>query len=198
MRFPKWSFPSMSTSRLSILPFVLVIVSSVAAYSSTANSPAREWHFSPAENLETIDLQLVNGATKSIDILAHTLVDRPLIEALNRASFRGVAVRIVLENNRFHQLEKFSSTLSTRVNLDSSHTILNGYVIDGVVVRTGSAEFSPSGLIYRNTWLDLARAPAAVSDFGKLFDSEFAKAVPIHRAQNQMVNGWSWASTSRH
>jgi phosphatidylserine/phosphatidylglycerophosphate/cardiolipin synthase-like enzyme len=61
-----------------------------------ARSPhaARRSTYGPGEDLERIDVALIGEAAKQIDMAAYVLTDRAVIEALRRASARGVKVRI--------------------------------------------------------------------------------------------------------
>ena len=56
--------------------------------------PPAEVHYSPGENLETIDVALIGEAAKQIDMAAYVLTDSAVVEALRAASARGVKVRI--------------------------------------------------------------------------------------------------------
>jgi phosphatidylserine/phosphatidylglycerophosphate/cardiolipin synthase-like enzyme len=55
--------------------------------------PAPVIHYAPAENLEHIDVELIDGARHEIDMAAYVLIDWPIMQALTRAADRGVTVR---------------------------------------------------------------------------------------------------------
>jgi phosphatidylserine/phosphatidylglycerophosphate/cardiolipin synthase-like enzyme len=84
----------MSPSLVLALPAILL----GAALERGANSAqppcpagaAAEIHYGPGEDLERIDVALLRGATKGIDMAAYVLTDSAVIEALRDASARGV------------------------------------------------------------------------------------------------------------
>jgi phosphatidylserine/phosphatidylglycerophosphate/cardiolipin synthase-like enzyme len=71
--------------------------------SSIAQPPspvgAAEIHYSPDEDLERIDVGLIGAATTQIDMAAYVLTDSAVIEALRKATERGVTVRIWRDAN---------------------------------------------------------------------------------------------------
>ena len=78
---------------------VLAIVAlCVAAFPAFAQEPPMPTiHYSPTENLERIDRDLIATATTSIDMAAYVLTDVAVMEALSSASLRGVRVRVYLD-----------------------------------------------------------------------------------------------------
>src|SRR5260370_33831080 len=58
---------------------------------------AQDVHFSPEERLDAIDRALIDSAKQSIDFASYSLTDIVVLDALNAAERRGVAVRIVLD-----------------------------------------------------------------------------------------------------
>jgi phosphatidylserine/phosphatidylglycerophosphate/cardiolipin synthase-like enzyme len=58
---------------------------------------AQEVHYSPEERLDAIDAALIGTAKNSIDLASYALTDPIVIDALNDAEHRGVAIRIVLD-----------------------------------------------------------------------------------------------------
>ena len=51
-----------------------------------------EVHYAPGEDLERIDVALIDGAAKQIDMAAYVLTDRAVVQALRRAAARGASV----------------------------------------------------------------------------------------------------------
>jgi phosphatidylserine/phosphatidylglycerophosphate/cardiolipin synthase-like enzyme len=70
-----------------------------------------EIHYAPNEDLERIDVALLGGAEKQIDMAAYVLTDRSVIEALREAAGRGVSVRIWRDAN---MAEGSATSTSTR------------------------------------------------------------------------------------
>jgi phosphatidylserine/phosphatidylglycerophosphate/cardiolipin synthase-like enzyme len=117
--------------------------------------PASGVHYSPGENLETIDVALIGEAAKQIDIAAYVLTDSAVIEALREASARGVKVRIWRDVNMAAKVGDFDveaqlggrvQGLELRSNAPGGELMhLKGYCEDHRLLRTGSANFNRSG-----------------------------------------------------
>jgi PLD-like domain len=95
--------------------------------------PAPTVHYSPAENLEHIDVSLIDGARHEIDFAAYVLTDWPVMQALKRAADRGVKVRIYLDGTQFAEREP------TRVFQDLAQT-------SGVEIRIKRSHGAPMHL----------------------------------------------------
>ena len=115
-------------------------------------------HYSPEENLEAIDVDMIGHARQSIEIAMYAFTDRPIAEALVQAASRGVHVWIYRYGIQIRDRgDKSRRILSSRagrsgliqieVKRNSSRNImhLKAYVIDGKWLRTGSANWSPPG-----------------------------------------------------
>ena len=57
-------------------------------------------HYTPAENLEHVDVALLDTARQEIDLAAYVLTDWPIFKALTRAANRGVKVRVYLDGTQ--------------------------------------------------------------------------------------------------
>src|ERR1700730_3985005 len=117
--------------------------------------PAPTIHYAPAENLEQIDIELIDTAKREIDFAAYVLTDWPVIQALTRAANRGVKVRIYLDATQLAErgpamiFRDLVATPGVEVRTKRSHSApmhLKSYQIDGRLLRTGTANFSASGL----------------------------------------------------
>ncbi len=128
-------------------------------------------HYSPEENLESIDVDLIDHARQRIEIAMYAFTDRPIADAVIRAASRGVRVWIYRDGIQIRDRgDKSGRILSSRagregliqieVKRNSSRNImhLKAYAIDGKWLRTGSANWSPPGegayctRGYRNHW----------------------------------------------
>lgn len=144
-----------------------------------ANRPVVELHYSPAENLEPIDVALIASARRSIDMDAYVLTDWPIIDALADAAARGVRVRIWREPTTADYagpaaLAKLSQTpwdITLRVKPAGDLMHLKSYCIDGVTLRTGAANFSASGEARQDNDLVILRDPA----LAEAFEANFAR-----------------------
>jgi phosphatidylserine/phosphatidylglycerophosphate/cardiolipin synthase-like enzyme len=74
--------------RKTLMAVAMAIAFIVPAYAD----PAPVIHYAPAENLEHIDVELIDGARHEIDVAAYVLTDWPIMQVLTRAADRGVDV----------------------------------------------------------------------------------------------------------
>lgn len=143
----------------------LAIAAAMPMASGTAQTPSASIYYSPATNLETIDIALIGQARTSIDLSAFVLSDYPVLKALVDAADRGVAVRLYLDATQLDQLRHthqgralgLLAALSRHANVLMRQSApgaewmhLKGYLIDGTTLRTGSANLSASGERYQD------------------------------------------------
>src|SRR5271165_7348222 len=143
-------------------------------------APGQEIHFSPEERLDAIDAQLVGEAKQSIDFASYALTDPIVIDALNAAERRGVAVRIVLDPRERHDFAKLGD-LSDNVRLKRGGPFmhLKAYAIDGVLLRSGSANISTSGERAQDNDLIVIRERGAAAKFDAHFERMWDDAEPM-------------------
>jgi len=139
-------------------------------------------HFAPFENLERIDVALIRQARSAIDLAAYTLTDVAVMAALSDAAGRGVTVRILLYEGQIYDrpgsrpalaLEALQQTpgVERRVKPESKPPMhLKAYQIDGTWLRTGSANFTASGLKQQDNDLVILDTPSAVTAFQDVFE----------------------------
>ncbi len=110
-------------------------------------------HYSPRENLEAIDIRVLEQAKKRIDIAMYAFTDRQLARTLLDRAAHGVKIRIYRDRIQIHDRNDRSRELLGSPNIrlaikrNSSRNImhLKAYVVDGRILRTGSANWSPPG-----------------------------------------------------
>lgn len=154
-----------------------------------------ETHYSPAENLEAIDTALIRSATKTIDLCAYSLTDHALGQSLMEAAGRGVQVRIYMDQvqtqgelaredrkssteddeadttSSLLVLRALQKTSNVQIEVKHSKTLmhLKSYAVDGATLRSGSANFSPTGEKRQDNDLILTHDGASVDRFERNF-----------------------------
>jgi phosphatidylserine/phosphatidylglycerophosphate/cardiolipin synthase-like enzyme len=112
------------------------------------NRPHTVALYSPESNLERSEMETLGSARVSIDIAMYSFTDRPLAEELVRLARSGVRVRVYRDWREFEQERQrgFSTTEmliagGVEVRVKSSQDLMHfkSYVIDGDLLRTGSA-----------------------------------------------------------
>ncbi len=141
---------------------------------------AQEVHFSPEERLDTIDASLIVGAVRSIDFAAYSLTDTVILDALQAADQRGVAIRIILDPREPQDFVRLGN-LSDKVRIKRSGRFmhLKAYAIDGELLRTGSANFSASSERQQDNDLIVTHNAAAAAKFDAHFERMWSAAPPI-------------------
>jgi phosphatidylserine/phosphatidylglycerophosphate/cardiolipin synthase-like enzyme len=158
------------------------LIAAVVLTTAFASDPAKpqEVHFSPEERLDAIDAALIDSAKQSIDFASYSLTDTPVIDALNAAERRGVAIRIVLDPRERHDFVKLGDLSdNVRIKRGGPFMHLKAYAIDSVVLRTGSANFSSSGENAQDNDLVVIRDPATASKFEAHFETMWRLGQPM-------------------
>lgn len=145
---------------------------------------AAEIHYAPTENLERVDVALIGSAEETLDVAAYVLSDWPVADALVEAASRGVVVRLVLDRSQLPHaaLDRLAPLGgSVRVSTGGAIMHLKSYAVDGRRLRTGSANFSASGLKRQANDLIVLDEPEAVAAFGRAFEREWGRATELRR-----------------
>jgi len=175
-----------SPSWLFVLPAIL-FGATLQRGATSAQSPcpvgaAAEIHYSPGEDLETIDVALIRQAAKQIDMAAYVLTDRAVVEALREAASRGVKERVWRDASEAPRLSEVDveaqlggrvQGLEIRSSAPGGELMhLKGYCVDHRLLRTGSANFSRSGETRQDNDLVALRGSSVCSGF----DAKFGRA----------------------
>jgi phosphatidylserine/phosphatidylglycerophosphate/cardiolipin synthase-like enzyme len=113
---------------------------------------------------------------------AYVLTDFAVIQALTRAADRGVAIRVYLDDGQFGlrdpkptfcDLNLTPGVVIKRKKSGEPLRRLKAFQIDGRVLRTGSANFSPSGLKRQDNDLVVIESIKAAEEFRRNFDRVF-------------------------
>jgi phosphatidylserine/phosphatidylglycerophosphate/cardiolipin synthase-like enzyme len=165
--------------RLRQIAFVaFAILVGADAHFASATEP--EIHYAPVENLEHIDIGLIRSARKSVDLAMYTLTDWAIIAALKDARARGIDIRIVLDPSVRQAYDKLADIADVvRVKKRGPLMHLKAYSIDGALLRTGSANLSPSGLKQQDNDLIILRDPVVAAQFEARFDQVYLAADPM-------------------
>lgn len=151
--------------------------------------PQPEIHYAPRENLESVDVREIGRAQLSIDMAAYVLSDARVIMALTDAAERGVVIRLYLDRSQFAEHGPAQSELmeallvhrnvAARVKGEGVLMHLKAYAIDGDVLRTGSGNFSRSGLAAQDNDAIFVTDSATVDSFEGNFERIWARAQNI-------------------
>jgi phosphatidylserine/phosphatidylglycerophosphate/cardiolipin synthase-like enzyme len=145
-------------------------------------------HFSPAENLERLDLAALASAQHSVDLCMYAFTDVLLARELIDRARHGVIVRIYRDGKQFEDEQERSSrygwvttaallhgqtNIQIRVKPPSRQFIqhLKVYCVDGALLRDGSANFSRAGEEWEDDSANFLAGPAVCERFEEDFET---------------------------
>jgi len=150
------------------------------ALGASGEAATLEIHYAPDENLEAIDVAAIQSAETCIDMAAYVLSDAAVIEALGDAADRGVMVRLYLDRAQYGGHAEAIAALigrsgvQARIKPSGVLMHLKAYAVDGARLRTGSGNFSRSGLSQQDNDAlftdDVATVTRFEHDFEHIFD----------------------------
>jgi phosphatidylserine/phosphatidylglycerophosphate/cardiolipin synthase-like enzyme len=156
---------------------------------SRAEGPQPQIHYAPRENLERLDAHEIGRAQLSIDMAAYVLSDPQIVEALIDAAERGVVIRLYFDRSQFAEhgptrgglVEALLAhpNVAARVKGEGVLMHLKAYAVDGEVLRTGSGNFSRSGLASQDNDAVFITDQATVDAFETNFERIWARAQNI-------------------
>ncbi len=145
----------------------------LAAVSGTAQTA--EHLYSPGTNLERSELAQLDTATRSVDVAMYSFTNRYLAEELATLARKGVHVRVYRDREQFEQETQRGGVTTTGILLAAGVEVrvkgardlmhLKSYAIDGRLLRSGSANWSPTGLKRQDNDLVYESIPEAVEGF---------------------------------
>ena len=112
--------------------------------------------YSPGTNLEQAEFAQLETATRTVDVAMYSFTDRYLAEELATLAHRGVRIRVYRDREQFQQERQQDVVNTTTILLAAGIEVrvegardlmhLKSYAVDGRLLRTGSANWSPTGL----------------------------------------------------
>lgn len=152
--------------------------------SAEAGTSVAEDHFSPAEDIERIDVARLEQAKSSVDIAMYAFTDKYIADELKRLAERGVKIRIYRDQQQYEEEQKNASkhdgdsttsmltglgNVQIRVKGHRELMHLKAYLVDGALLRDGSANWSPSGEKRQDNNAHFTADPAQVDAFRQNF-----------------------------
>lgn len=156
----------------------------VTPVTSSMGLPSGE-HYSPGEDLERLDYEAIRSARRSLDIAMFSFTDVLLAQAVREAGRRGIRIRIYRDGNEYEreqaQARRHHSAMQTlrgeaniRIRVKPpgrEYMHLKQLCVDGRLLRTGSANWSPSGEKREDDDAAYSTDPNAIEGFERDFES---------------------------
>jgi phosphatidylserine/phosphatidylglycerophosphate/cardiolipin synthase-like enzyme len=144
-----------------------------------------EIHFAPEENLENVDIPLINGARKAVDVAVYTFTDRKLADALVTAAGRGVQVRIYRDREQFQSEQNRGGQVSAilfgqpniQIKVKASRDLMHdkAFEVDNHILRDGSGNWSLSAAHYQDNEIRVTNNPLEVNAFEQIFSAVWSR-----------------------
>jgi phosphatidylserine/phosphatidylglycerophosphate/cardiolipin synthase-like enzyme len=145
--------------------------------------------------LEQIDRQHLLAARHTLDIAMYAFTDQYLAEAILDRARAGVQVRIYRDHDQFEQEQRRAndrrqsttemltgqSNIQIRVKGSRELMHLKSYLVDGRELRTGSANWSPTGEKRQDNNAHFTTDPQQIKAFQSTFEQMW------QRDENQRV-----------
>jgi phosphatidylserine/phosphatidylglycerophosphate/cardiolipin synthase-like enzyme len=152
-----------------------------------------EDHFSPREDLARLDLYRLEHARLSLDVAMYSFTDRALADAIIKLAHDGVEVRIYRDREQYDSEQRAAaqhhdrSTTDMFRGEDNIHIRVKGngrrdlmhlkaYLIDGSLLRDGSANWSVAGERYQDNNARYTDDPLEIRYFTDAFEQMWARS----------------------
>ena len=187
--------PSIKLAFLSVIILVLVGGSvslflpspSLQLFSHSDRAiPKGKANFSPEDDLEDIDVNLIRSAHSSIDVAMYSFTDHRIEAALADAAKSGVEIIIYRDALQYADEEsraiksgtssvtdelRGTKRIEVRIKGGGQSMHLKAFCLDGSILRTGSANWSPDGEKRQDNDLYVVKDPSIVKAFEDDFKS---------------------------
>ncbi|HDG1683799.1 TPA: phospholipase D family protein [Kluyvera ascorbata] len=142
--------------------------------------------FSPEGSARKLVLSTIDGAQRSIDMMAYSFQAKDIVDALIRAQKRGVKVRAVIDKRRNQGEVSLKAIARARENgidvrIDGHYHIQHDKVmiVDGNTLETGSFNFAKSAETENSENVLVIRdEPEVIRQYQAHFDSRWALGKP--------------------
>ena len=142
--------------------------------------------YSPGTNLERSEMAMLETATRSVDVAMYSFTDREIAEELANLARKGVRVRVYRDRTQFQEEGRSEGVTATSILLAAGVEVrvkgardlmhLKSYAIDGRLLRTGSANWSPTGLKRQDNDVRYESSPEAAEQFEEKFTEMWSRA----------------------
>jgi phosphatidylserine/phosphatidylglycerophosphate/cardiolipin synthase-like enzyme len=149
-------------------------------------------HFSPAENLEELDIGYLRQAREAVDVAMFSFTDRRIAEVLKELAVGHVRIRIYRDEGQFREEQEranrfggLSTSLLLRGSVNIQIRVKQGpegdlmhskaFCLDHRLLRDGSANWSRSGEIIQDNQIRVTTDPRQIAGFEKTFEEMWSR-----------------------
>jgi phosphatidylserine/phosphatidylglycerophosphate/cardiolipin synthase-like enzyme len=137
-------------------------------------------HFSPGDACRRKLKDLLHAATAQVDICVFTISDDRLSDAIIETHERGVAVRVITDNDKSLDdgsdiARMLDAGVALRKDRSRYHMHHKFAVFDNATLASGSFNWTRSASKYNQENILVSNAPAAVQPYSRHFDELWAQ-----------------------
>lgn len=161
-----------------------VVVKWLEAVTAILDTPGRAQpsrvYFSPGDDCLNRVITLLRGAKRTLDICVFTITDNRISRVIDDAHRRGVAVRIVSDNDKSHDLgsdiaQLAEAGVAVKIDRTAFHMHHKFALVDGATLLNGSYNWTRSAAAENEENIVEAGEPELVAQFQAKFDELWAK-----------------------
>ncbi len=144
-----------------------------------AAGDSEQIYFSPATDLEKVDVSLIDHAQQRIQVAMYAFTDRAIALALARAAARGVEVSIYRDRAQFEEeqgrrvqvLALLARRANVHIRVKGSEDLMHqkAMLVDGTTLRDGSGNWSVSAARYQDNQVSVTQSPQQIEAFERDF-----------------------------
>ena len=137
--------------------------------------------FSPSQNLEQVDVELIEQAHASIRVAMYAFTDRNIAAALERQAARGVKVFIYRDRKQFEEermrrsgvAEMLATRPTIHVRVKGTNELMHDKImlIDDAILRDGSGNWSVSAARYQDNQITVTQDASEIAAFNRDFEA---------------------------
>ena len=149
-------------------------------------------HFSPAENLEELDISYLRQARETVDVAMFSFTDRRIAEVLKELAVGHVKIRIYRDQGQFREEQErarrfgdLSTSLRLRGSVNIQIRVKQGpesnlmhakeFCLDRRLLRDGSANWSRSGELTQDNQMRVTTDARQIAAFEKTFEEMWSR-----------------------
>ncbi|MEO6810440.1 MAG: phospholipase D-like domain-containing protein [Isosphaeraceae bacterium] len=159
-----------------VLNWLEAVVKALDPKPGDTQGPASvEAYFSPGDQGPRRIAHLLTEAARSVDICVFTITDNRLSDAILETHRRGVAVRIITDNDKAHDegsdVDRFrAAAIPIRIDRTEYHMHHKFAIFDGSALLTGSYNWTRGASAYNQDNFIVTHDRRLVSTFHEVFD----------------------------
>lgn len=167
-----------------VLEWLEEIVKALSAAEPTPPDHAQEALFAPHEDVATRIIHALGATRTRADLAVFTITDDRVTRAILDAHRRGVAIRIVSDNDKSADLgsdidDLAKQGLAVRIDRTPVHMHHKFAILDGQTLLNGSYNWTRSASRENHENLVISRDPALIAAFEREFDHCWTLAEPL-------------------